>query len=1187
MKKKLLSLVAMALVAIGMQAQTWTAPVAPDSPYEKIDYVADGTTLYYLYNVGCGQFVTGSNSWSTQTSLTTDGNLGLEVVIEPIDEVEEPDYAGAVKVRLNPNKSQTVNGANGSRSFTGTYLFRDGEEHGFIDRNAQGSWYWIFTKAESGHYYWQSHPLQGFNGDGNQYAGGKNPGDPVKYNLTLEDPNIEWQFVAVEGYNPDVASSLAAAFKVYEAKKALYELAVAITEEGLEVDYSKYDAAYNGSELEALETAYAALYREYMEAKVAILGEGASPSNPVDFTSLLTNPDFSTGDIKGWVCTFKNNTNATNIGFQHGSHDGIEGYHNEEADVHIMDFIEAWANNGTKFNPNQSFSTLGDAELQQTVQYLPAGKYAFTVDCVAVQQWESSQNPVTGVQLFATGGDIDKYTEIATGNGVPEHFEVVFASTGGDLVLGLRTRNTTANWIAADNFTLEYMGPVDPWQITLESYLEEIDEKDLYSDIEAIKANAELKEALEQALSTARDVVTEDEADYQTAYKTLLTAVENINASVADYKRLEVLLKKAKTDADAYAEVPDLGTTLVTLAEQYEAAYEDGSVTKEKIDEWMANYDANLAKAVRDALPTATEEKPLRINPLGLNLDYAENNDTLGWVVKTGSLSGVYKVNNHNGEVWQNSYSALQTIANLPAGKYVIKARAFERTSSNANGYDAYIAGEDNVTMYLVANENKVKVKNHAEGAMEQSEAPTAGYVETVPAETDEDGNVLSEGSGIWLPNSQAAAEWAFNNTEFYQNEVSTYLVSEGDLTFGTRNDAITEGDNQWNLWTNFEIFYYGKSQNALYEQVQVLAEQASAMLNDPTLVPITAGEDKLNTALNAAEAAKQTDSEETLTAIINQLNESMAYINEGQTLAEKLMGIYNVYDEKAATTDIVSNDETFFALMDMESELSTSISQESFSSNEQIQAWMDALPVAWVAYVMGQPEAATASSENPLDVTGIIFNDNFDNGNANYWTVDALGQNNGYQNNSTYTNDTDAENPLPEEEVVTLDQFIECWRSGAILTDGAISQKLAAALPEGTYVLQAEGHAVAQMGYPEGGIQGVNLGVTDGTNTWSTPMAVPEGATDARPARYQVEFKSDGKTPVTIGIFVKETNANWIAADNFKLFYIGAEGNAVEGIAAEANNSKSFAIYNLAGQRVAKAVKGLYIINGKKVVIK
>ena len=365
MKKKLLSLFAMALVAIGMQAQTWTAPVAPDSPYEKVEYVADGETLYYMYNVGCGQFLTGANSWSTQISLESDGQPHMEVVIEPMSEDEEEIYPGAVKIRLNPNKSQGFNGAGGARSFTGTYLFRDGEESGFIDRASQGSWYWNLTKTASGHYYWQSLPEQGFNTDGSEYAAGQAPGAPVVFNAAKTASNVEWQFVAVEGFDPSAAESMAALFEVYEAKLALYNLAVAIVDEGLEVDYEQYTSVYNGSDLEALKAAYEPLHRAYMEAKVAELGKDAAPDNPVDFTSMLVNPTFE-GNINGWVCTFKSGTNATNIGYQGASY--------TNGDVQINKFIEAWANNGTSFNPDRNFSTLGNAELQQTVQYLPAGK---------------------------------------------------------------------------------------------------------------------------------------------------------------------------------------------------------------------------------------------------------------------------------------------------------------------------------------------------------------------------------------------------------------------------------------------------------------------------------------------------------------------------------------------------------------------------------------------------------------------------------------------------------------------------------------------------------------------------------------------------------------------------------------------------------------------------------------------
>lgn len=1157
----------MALMAIGMQAQTWTAPVAPDSPYEKIDYVADGTTAYYLYNVGCGQFVTGANSWATQISLGTDSKPYMSVVVEPLGEDEVDIYPDAVKLKLNGSFTfYGGNGYEGGRGISNTYMFRDGVEHGFVDRGSQASWYWNFTKTANGNYYWQSLPEQGFNTDGSEYAAGQGSGAPVVFNAAKTASNVEWQFVAVEGFDPSAAESMAALFEVYEAKLALYNLAVAIVDEGLEVDYEQYTSVYNGSDLEALKAAYEPLHRAYMEAKVAELGKDAAPDNPVDFTSMLVNPTFE-GNINGWVCTFKSGTNATNIGYQGASY--------TNGDVQINKFIEAWANNGTSFNPDRTFSTLGNAELQQTVQYLPAGKYQFTVDCIAVQQWQSAENPVTGVQLFATGGEIDKYTEIHTGNEKPEHFEVNFASTGGDLVLGLRTRNTSANWIAADNFTLTYYGPVDPYQITLEEFLEDYD----YTyDIDETMTNATVKENLETAIDEARAAIDDIDADYKAAYETAVAALEAWKASANDYKTLKNLINRAEADAAAYAGIEGLGEQVSVKYDEYNDAYEDGTATTEQINEWIAGYNEFIVGAVRAALPTATEEKPVPATALGINMGY-ENNTKDGWTCNNG-----WTVRAHTGEVFHNTFVLTQTIENMPAGKYVVKAKAFYRTTDNAANYDSYQSGTDEILTYLVAGSNKTPVVNQAAGAIEADAAPYAGYAETIATEKDEDGNVTVEGSGIWVPNSMESAEIAFNLDDTYACEVSTYLVNDGSLTFGVRNDGeILE--NSWSIWSQFEIYYYGKSTSGLYEQLVALKDQAAQMIEEGKVDNYAVASEKLNDAVNAAESAKASDGETALTAVIDQLIGAMEYAEAGLALAEKLMDIVGVYDTKyaeAVEAGISSSDQTFEAMLD---EVGEAVSSEQFESNEQIQGWIDGLPATWVSYVMGQDGVESATAEEPADITAILFNPDFNGGNANYWTVDAMGQNNGYQNNNTYTNDS--EGTLPEEERVTLDQFIECWRSGAVLTDGAISQKLGAALPQGTYILQAEGHATRQMGYPEGGIQGVNLTVTDGTNSWVTPMGVPEGVSGAAPDRYQVTFQSDGKTILTIGLFVKETNANWIAADNFKLFYAGSDYDAIESIAADATANKPSAIYNLAGQRVQKAVKGLYIINGKKIVVK
>ncbi len=1147
MKKKLLSLMAMALVAIGMNAQTWTAPVAPS--FEGVEYVADGTTAYYLYNVECGNFVTGANSWATQISLGTQGAY-MELVVEPMSEIDEEEYPGAVKLKLNGTFYFTGGNDRKDYAVSNTYLFRDSETSGFIDHASQAVWYWRFEKAESGNYYW--HSIAGndiFPSADEQYARGTAPGDPIVFNATIEDKGIEWKFIPVENYDANAQA-------VYMARVDLYNQAKLIADEELEaygVSYEDYTAVYNGSDVEAIKAATEELAAKVVEARKTKAFATGTEEKPTDVTFLLTNPKFS-GSADGWTVDVPG---AQNKGYQGANYTNDLEDAGENAGVTINGFIEAWV-------PGKG---LGDGKIYQTVE-LPMGKYVLGVDVIATNQYTDgdAKEEATGFQLYALGGGIDNGVDVSSYNGKPEHYEFEFITAGGTTELGMRMIDAKGNWFGCDNFTVFYKGSdIDPYYFALPPLVEECEKINL----DEVYANSEVREAFEKALETAQEENAkidsgEEEGEFEAAYKALTEAKAALEASIEDYKKLTILVENVAVDAKAYENVESLGELISKLYDQYKGAYEDGTATKEQIEEWITNYDTFIVEAVKAAMPAASEEKPLRINALASNLDYAENSKE-PWECS----SSAYKVNYHNGEVWQASFSCLQTIKDLPAGKYIIKAKAFYRDATNADHYDNFISGMADITTYLVANENKVQVKALALAAVEDAEAPEGSYYQET-----------TEGSGIWMPNTQQAAEWAFNNTDFFDNEVSTYLATDGDLTFGTRNDEITDANNQWSVWSQFEIYYAGKSQSALYEQVVALTEQASSLYEQAdSRVTIIAGEDKLNDAINAGDAAKESDSEEALTAIIAQLTGAMAYISEGQELVKKLTDVYNTYDEKYSNLDFdfKSTDTTFPPLMD--GELGEAVASEEFASNEQIQGWIDELPKAWIAYIMGQPAVATASEETPLDITAVLFNPAFESGNTNFWNVDNLGQNNGYQG-ASYTT---------EETGVTIEGFVECWRNGAVLDDGAISQTLGAALPEGYYVLHAEGHAVCQMGYPEGGIQGVNLTATDGTNTWATPLGVPEGVSSANPARFSVVFKSNGKNPVTVGIFVKETNANWIAFDNFSLAYLGtAEPVAVEGIAAdETATQKTIAIYNLAGQRVQKAVRGLYIINGKKVVIK
>ena len=79
-----------------------------------------------------------------------------------------------------------------------------------------------------------------------------------------------------------------------------------------------------------------------------------------------------------------------------------------------------------------------------------------------------------------------------------------------------------------------------------------------------------------------------------------------------------------------------------------------------------------------------------------------------------------------------------------------------------------------------------------------------------------------------------------------------------------------------------------------------------------------------------------------------------------------------------------------------------------------------------------------------------------------------------------------------------------------------------------------------------------------------------------------------------SLKVGVKSTNmssAYWVIFDNFRLYYYGSvsadEVTGVESLHPSPITLHPSPVYDLQGRRVANPVKGLYIVNGKKIVIK
>lgn len=157
-------------------------------------------------------------------------------------------------------------------------------------------------------------------------------------------------------------------------------------------------------------------------------------------------------DVSAWlVATAESPDNWTFVG-DGWTDPGFGNYHNGVASI-VSPFLERWRSSADGALPNHTLS--------QTLSNLPQGQYVLTSDIIAVRQaansWYNSVSEETGygVWLFAN----DQQTEAGTANEQPRHYTVNFTvGSNGEAILGIRIKNTNANWVAVDNFALYYQG---------------------------------------------------------------------------------------------------------------------------------------------------------------------------------------------------------------------------------------------------------------------------------------------------------------------------------------------------------------------------------------------------------------------------------------------------------------------------------------------------------------------------------------------------------------------------------------------------------------------------------------------------------------------------------------------------------------------------------------------------------
>ncbi len=490
--------------------------------------------------------------------------------------------------------------------------------------------------------------------------------------------------------------------------------------------------------------------------------------------------------------------------------------------------------------------------------------------------------------------------------------------------------------------------------------------------------------------------------------------------------------------------------------------------------------------------------------------------DTEGWSGTMPTIS--YSC----GEYFQKTFDVYQTIKGAPAGRYVFKLQGYQRPGTSADTYNDYVAGTNNfpITTQVYLGTNYALV-NHI-----GKEAQTTKV--GVGTETEVGSSPVK-----YIPNTMQSAA-AYFNKGLYDNSVETTLTSNNQtLQFGIRGASYVSSD--WTIFDNFRLYYYGGesiSQDPAADLTEYfdITNAMAPYLCTGSLKDWTNDGMYTNYRNGGAPYTNTADGARVDFPFIERWISSgntLANTKIEQTIRELPNGTYYIRGSFIACQQANSSSDvsgvTFYA-GDKEMTIATANgTPERYSLKVEVTDGTLTYGLKtvstnanWIAmdnfsllFAGTEDEYyALATNENPVRVP--ISNATFDKWNIDGW------------------NTTGNWSALDAEYNHFNSPFAEWWVSATAQADRSMSQTLS--LRDGKYMLQAAVEAVRQ-DQPSLSVSGVTLRFDDESIACHTADHAPEV--------FQVSKTVEAGNH-TFGLYVESTNANWVAVDNFVLYYYG-----------------------------------------------
>lgn len=1167
---------------------------APDAPVP-VQLNLDGKDTVYVYNVAAKLWLNAGNAWGTQSSLC---KKGMKVLFVPN------------KTKGEPNGTYSM--YNNSKSDWYRRVFYNGKDDNggtsYVDYASQGinkcNWE-VYLHNDKKTFELQADTIE-FQSETTNTRAGWNAKDPKKIkqnedatdeifrpilNMKSEnraDYGVEWMAVSPEAYD----------CYMYR-KDEMMDIINKAIDAGIDVGNAV--TVYNDENSTLAQLKEAAQYVKDMTRNKAM--EGASSSNVIDITEYIPNADCNSAT--GWdiVCPDADNDGNKGSG-GHGftwKHNG-SSYTAPEDGHECKGFLERWVHRDSKYGsydkeesePNNGH--LSNSSVSQTLKNLPKGGYMITAYVNACQQGKQEADAsyrVDGVYLYAKAGGNEKTVKVATAAGKPEKVTLSVIVDGdtdlSEMTFGMKTDNTTANWVFLDDVTVQYFGAdamvmavkaaqdeayvttdaVDAYQCN-PGYIDDVD--NLYADISALDPTTATQEEVDDLMAKFRAAVTV--ADKSVAlYEKLGTLGNDITLLIDNDKYDYANLKAAYTDCGTGVGYDDLFSSYVLNNEEVSAYIE-------KLQSLIASTRKSAVKEGADC----TED--LLTNPTF--------ESATGWNNTGAAINTTYQ----NAESYQGTFNLYQDLTDIPEGVYEITVQAMQRVDNNDNASKLYPNDVDEMTAYLYGNDITAKFASPYSYGMSEQKVTS--------------GNADYAFNGKYIPNSMEgfAAACAESN-EAYLTKVYA-LVTDGTLRVGVKEEARPAGhSSDWAIFDNFKITYRGTSEAVLQQCVTPLIKQANALLEGKMY---EGAKSSLQKAVAAVNATLDMDN---IKALALEIKNAQAAIDAYKPLATAIENVKARYEsnETTATTSAEAK-----AIYNASLKTAEDAYNNGTVAEDNIEAAIKELNKGYTQYFIHDVVAAAENGAS-VDISKVINNYDFATMDKTGWTIKVTQNAAGFQkdNNIKAVEFYDNKGFDLYQELVGMPAgtyklsaraYYRLKGSGDI--DDAINafvyyanSKEADAEP----VKKSDVKSIYTGAITADEVGKVNLTSTDGMSQYNGSYYVPNNMTtgqrfltsDEIGPKYdseEITFDYDGTSPFYIGVANtnKKQGSDWTFVKSFKLSYVkGTTG--IENINGEkAGDVVSTKIYDINGVQYNSLKRGVNIVKSvmsdgsvkvRKVVVK